>query len=276
MMQIARVVTIGQYINSGSLIHRLDPRAKIIALITLIIVVSLCGTFTALGALAVFGAVLLALSRISPAFIGRTLRFAVLFLLFFYIFQVLFYQPVTPHPHVYWHWWILSVTSEGLLFNALVNTRALLLFYFVNLLMLTTTMVDLTDGVESLLSPLQRLGVPVQETTMVMVIALKFVPIFFSELERLIKARAARGVSVDTGTVIKRALNTAPVLIPLILGGLRRAEALTVAMEARGYHGGRGRSKLRQLRYHGRDVVAEIVLGAMVIGTFYVNIHAPL
>jgi energy-coupling factor transport system permease protein len=175
---------------------------------------------------------------------------------------------------VYWHWWVLSVTREGLYFSALVNTRALMLFYLVSMLMLTTTMVDLTDGIESLLSPLQRIGVPIQETTMVMVVALKFVPIFFAELERLIKARAARGIAIDSGNIIKRALNTAPVLIPLILGGLRRAEALTVAMEARGYHGGKGRTKLRQLRLRAGDVVALLLLAAVCAEVLLVNIRA--
>ena len=274
MMQIARVVTIGQYINSGSLIHRLDPRIKIGALVALIVVVFLSGTFLAIGALALFSIGMLALSRIPLRFIGRNVSVAVLILAFFYIFQVLFYQPPTPHPHVIWRWWVLAVTREGLVFNALINLRALLLFVFVTMLTLTTTMVDLTDGIESLLSPLQYLGIPIQETTLVMVVALKFVPIFFGELERLLKARAARGVAIDAGNVVKRAFNTAPVLIPLILGGLRRAEILTVAMEARGYHGGKGRTKLRQLRYGARDAVAVLVLGAAIIGTLYLNAHA--
>jgi energy-coupling factor transport system permease protein len=276
MMRIARVVTIGQYVNAGSVIHRLDPRLKIVALGVLIVVVSLSSTFTALGALALFGIAVLSLSRISPAFIARNLRFAVLFLLFFYAIQVLFYQPSTPHPHVFWHWWLLSVTREGLIFNALVNLRALFLFYFVTMLMLTTTIVDVTDGVESLLSPLQRIGVPVQETTLVMVVALKFVPIFFGELERLIKARAARGVAIDTGNVVRRALNTAPVLIPLILGGLRRAEALAVAMEARGYQGGKGRTKLRQLRYAWRDLVAFLTLVGVCAEVLILNARASI
>ncbi|HEX9036293.1 MAG TPA: energy-coupling factor transporter transmembrane component T [Ktedonobacterales bacterium] len=271
MMRIARVVTIGQYLNLGSSVHRLDPRIKIVALIALIVGIALSSSFIALGALALFGLFVLALSRVSPGFIARTLRFAVFILLFFYVLQVLLYQPATAHPHVLWRWWILTVTREGLIFNALVNTRALLLFYFVNMLMLTTSMVDLTDGAESLLSPLQLIGIPVQETTLVMVVALKFVPIFFSELERLIKARAARGVAIDTGNVARRALNTAPVLIPLILGGLRRAEALTVALEARGYNGGRGRTKLRKLQFGPRDALAACALGLALAAAVYLN-----
>lgn len=276
MMQGMRVVTIGQYINSGSVIHRLDPRVKIVALVTLIVTIFFCSTFTALAALAMACVFVLALARISPHILFRSLGIALVFLLYFYLFQVLFYQPTTPHPHVYWRWWILSVSREGLVFSAIVNSRVLILFFFVSLMLFTTTVVDLTDAVESLLSPLQRIGVPVQETTMVLVVALKFVPIFFAELGRLIKARAARGVAIDTGNVIQRFLNLAPVLIPLILGGLRRAEALAVAMEARGYHGGRGRTKLRQLRYGARDVVAALFLGVVVIGTLYINLHAAL
>lgn len=274
MMQIARVASAGQYINSGSVIHRLDPRVKVVALVALIIVTSLCSTFTALGLVVAVALVILALSRISPLFIARNMRFVLLFLIYFYILQTLLYEPRVEHPHVYWQWWLLSITREGLLFNALLDARALLIFFFVNLLLLTTTAVDVTDGVESLLAPVQRIGIPAQETTLVMVVALKFVPIFFDELGRLIKARAARGVAVDSGNIFKRALNIVPVIIPLIIGGLRRAETLAVAMEARGYHGGKGRTKLRQLRYGWRDLVAFLLLVGICAEVLLVNARA--
>jgi energy-coupling factor transport system permease protein len=260
MTLLARVAPIGQYITGRSVIHRLDPRIKLTALVMLIVVITLCSSFTALAALVIFALVILALSRISPVVIARNMRFALIFLLYFYVLQTLLYASRIAHPHVYWHWWLLSVTREGLITTALLDARALLIFFLVNLLLLTTTIVDMTDGVESLLSPLKRIGIPVQETTMVMVVALKFVPIFFSELGRLIKARAARGAPIDSGNIFQRALNIVPVIIPLIVGGLRRAETLAVAMEARGYHGGKGRTKLRQLRYAWRDLVAFLVL----------------
>lgn len=274
MMQLARMASVGQYVNTGSIIHRLDPRFKILALVGLLVVVSLCSTFTALGAMALIAVTFLALARVSPAFIARNVAFILIFLIYAYILQVLFYQPSTAHPHVYWHWWLLSVSREGLLFNALVDARALLIFFFVTLLMVTTTIVDVTDGVESLLSPLRRIGVPVQETTLVVVVALKFVPIFIGELERLIKTRAARGAAIDSGNLFKRAFNLVQVLIPFILGGLRRAEALAVAMEARGYHGGKGRTKLRQLRMRPSDVVALLVLAVICAEVIVLNSHA--
>jgi energy-coupling factor transport system permease protein len=276
MMELSRSVALGQYVNSGSVLHRLDPRIKVLGLVALIVVISLASTFTALGALALFGLLALALSRISPRFIAQSLRPAIIFLVVIYVFQVLFYQPAVSHPHTLWSWGPLSVTVEGLLTSALINLRALLLYYFVNLLTFTTSLVDVADGVESLLSPLQRIGLPVNEASMVMVVALKFVPIFISELERLIKARAARGVKIDSGNFITRALNIGPLLIPLILGGFKRAEALTIAMEARGYRGGRGRTKLRRLRFGFRDVIAFIVLCGVCAAATYANIHAPL
>lgn len=276
MMEISRNLTIGQYVNTRSAIHRLDPRVKVGGLIALVIVTSICTTFSALGALVAVAALIQVLSRISWSYVITSMRLVVIVMILFYPLQVVLYQNAGPSPHFYWHWWILNVSREGLAFSALVNLRALLLFYFVNMITLTTTLVDVTDGVEALLSPLQRIGVPVNETTMVMVIALKFVPIFIGELERLIKARAARGVKIDSGNLLQRALNIAPVLIPLIIGGFKRAETLAVAMEARGYHGGRGRTKLRLLRYEGRDLVAVIFLGVAVIGALYINIHAPL
>jgi energy-coupling factor transport system permease protein len=276
MMELSRSVALGQYVNSGSVLHRLDPRIKVLGLVALIVVISLASTFIALGALALFGLLVLALSRISPRFIAQSLRPAIQFLVVIYAFQVLFFQPAASHAHTLWSWGPLSVTVEGLLTSALINLRALLLYYFVNLLTFTTSLVDVADGVESLLSPLQRIGVPVNEASMVMVVALKFVPIFISELERLIKARAARGVKIDSGNFITRALNIGPLLIPLILGGFKRAEALTIAMEARGYRGGRGRTKLRRLRFGVRDVIAFIVLCGVCAGAIYANIHAPL
>jgi energy-coupling factor transport system permease protein len=276
MMELSRNVTIGQYVNSGSVLHRLDPRIKVLGLVALIVVISLASTFTAFGALALLGLFTLALSRISPRFIAESLRPALLFLAIIYIFQVLFYQPSVPHPHTLWSWGPLSVSVEGLLASALINLRALLLYYFVNLLTFTTSLVDVADGVESLLSPLQRIGLPVNEASLVMVVALKFVPIFISELERLIKARAARGVKIDSGNFIQRALNIGPLLVPLILGGFKRAEALTIAMEARGYRGGRGRTKLRRLRLGVRDIVAFITLCGVCAEVLYINIHAPL
>jgi energy-coupling factor transport system permease protein len=260
MTFLARVAPIGQYINTRSVIHRLDPRIKLVALVALIVVTTLCSSFTALAALVIFALFILALSRISPIVIARNMRFAVLFLLYFYVLQTLLYASRVAHPYVYWHWWLLSVTREGLLSTAFLDARALLIFFLVNLLLLTTTVVDVTDGVESLLSPLQRIGIPVQETTLVMVVALKFVPIFFGELGRLIKARTARGVAIDSGNIFQRAFNIVPVIIPLIVGGLRRAETLAVAMEARGYRGGKGRTKLHQLRYGWRDLVAFLLL----------------
>jgi energy-coupling factor transport system permease protein len=276
MMELSRAVTLGQYINSGSVLHRLDPRLKIVGAVALIIVISLASTFAAFGALAVFGLILLALSRISPRFIAASLRPAIVFLAVIYVFQVLFYQPATPHPHTFWSWGPLSVTLEGLLSSALISLRALMLYYFVNLLTFTTSLVDVADGVESLLSPLQRIGIPVNEASLVMVVALKFVPIFISELERLIKARAARGVKLDSGNFITRALNIGPLLVPLILGGFKRAEALTIAMEARGYRGGRGRTKLRRLSFGAQDIAAFIVLCGACAVVIYINIHAPL
>lgn len=275
MMELNRVVTVGQFVSSTSTVHRLDPRIKIVALTAIIIVVSLITNFGAFGVMTLFGLALLAFSHISPRFIAESMRPAVLFLIFIFVFQAFFFPSGAAHPHVLWAWGPLSLTVENLIGSAVISVRALLLYYFVNLLTFTTSLVDLSDGVESLLSPFQRIGLPVNEASLVIVVALKFVPIFVSELERLIKARAARGVQIDSGNFITRTLNLGPLLVPLILGGFKRAETLTVAMEARGYHGGRGRTKLRQLRYGARDVVAVLVLGAALIGGLYANLHAP-
>jgi energy-coupling factor transport system permease protein len=272
MIELARTVTIGQYVGNRSAINRLDPRVKIVGAVLLIAAVSIVGSFTAFAICLVIALLILALSQLSVRFIASSLRPAVIFMLFIFPIEVLFYQfPQGTHPTIYWHWWALSISREGLLFSALISLRVLFLYYFVNMLTFTTSLVDLADGSESLLSPLQRLGLPINEVVMVMVVALKFVPIFVAELERLIKAQTARGVRLDTGNFISRAFKIGPLLVPLFLNGFKRAENLTVAMEARGYRGGKGRTKRRVLRLGWRDYLALPLLLLFCAAAFYVN-----
>lgn len=157
--------------------------------------------------------------------------------------------------------------------------RVLFLYYLVSMLMFSTSLVDLTDGSEALLAPLQKIGVPVNGIVMVLVIAFKFVPIFITEIERLMKAQAARGVRFDQGNFIKRTAKLAPLLIPLFLSGFRRAEVLTTAMEARCYAGGvRGwrRSKRRELRFRRSDMVTMTLVVVVCVLTVAVNLFAPV
>jgi energy-coupling factor transport system permease protein len=175
------------------------------------------------------------------------------------------------------HWWFLVVSWEAIIASAISIVRVLFLYYFVSILMFATSMVDLTDGMEALLSPLQKIGIPVNPFIMVLVIAFKFVPIFVTEVERLIKAQSARGVRFDQGNVFQRTLKLAPLFVPLFVSGFKRAELLSVAMEARCYGNRPGwrRSKRRLLRFERFDAEALTFTIIACIVVVAINIIAP-
>ena len=259
MIELSRNITFGQYVNNSSVLTRLDPRAKLLCALLLIALFSYVSNFTALAVCFLCCIFLQAVSRISVIYVLRGFRLIVIFLGFLYILQVVFYYSPTQHTSLIWQWGIFAVSWEGILRSAVTIIRILLLFYLASMLMFTTSLVDLTDGSEALLSPLQRLGVPVNGMVMVFVIAFKFVPILVTEIERLIKAQAARGASFTQGNVAQRVTRFSSLLIPLFVSAFRRAEALTIAMEARCYAGGvRGwrRSKRRELHFKRFDVLA--------------------
>ena len=271
MIELSRNITFGQYINNGSALTRLDPRTKIIGAVLLITVISFVHHFLAFAICLLFCCILQAYSRISTAYVLRGFKPFLPFLAFIYVMQVVFYYSAAPQ-HVLWHWWLLSISTQGIITSALIMLRVLFLYYLVSMLMFGTSMVDLTDGLEVLLSPLQKLRIPINPFIMVLVIALKFVPIFIGEVERLTKAYAARGVRFDTGNLLQRVKKLAPLLIPLFVSGFKRAESLTIAMEARCYGGRPGwkRSKRRALHFQRSDVVALALLifvSAAIIGT---------
>lgn len=279
MIELSRSITFGQFVNNGSGLTRMDPRMKLLCTILLIVLVSYVGTFAAFGVCLLGCLVLQWASRLPAGYIFRTFQPIVILLVFIFALQVLLYSSPTEHTTLIWHWGIFSLSQEGILHSASAIVRALFLYYLTALLLFTTSLVDLTDGMEALLSPLQKLGLPVNAFIMVLVIAFKFVPILVAEVERLTKAQAARGVRFDSGNFIQRASKIGPLLIPLFLSGFRRAEVLAMAMEARCYGGGRRgwrRSKRRQLHFESFDVVALIFVVALCIVSVLVNIFAPI
>jgi energy-coupling factor transport system permease protein len=277
MIEISRNITLGQYINNGSALTRMDPRTKLFCAALLIVITCfIVNTFAAFAALLLFCIVLQVASHISTPYVLGSFKPFLGFLLFIFCFEVLFYQAPL-HTKQLWQWWIISISWRGILSSVLTIIRVLLLYYLVSMLMFTTSVVDLTDGSEALLSPLQKVGVPVNPFIMVLVIAFKFVPIFINEIERLIKAQSARGVRFDQGNFIGRAQKIAPLLIPLFVSGFKRAETLSVAMEARCYGGRPGwrRSKRRELHFERFDaLVLGITLVTCVVAVI-VNILAP-
>lgn len=278
MIELSRNVSFGQYVNNGSALMRMDPRAKLLCTIALIALVSYVGSFLAL-ALCLLGCFYLQqAAHISLTYILRSFRPIVVILVFIYLVQVILYVSPTQHTTLIWQWGIFSLSWEGMLHSATATLRALFLYYLTSMLLFTTSLVDLTDGMEALLSPLQKLRVPVNAFVMVLVIGFKFVPIFVAEAERLMKAQAARGVRFDKGNFIQRAFKIGPLLIPLFVSGYRRAEILSIAMEARCYGGGsRGwrRSKRRELRFKRYDALAMVLVVAFCVVTIAVNVVAP-
>lgn len=259
MIELSRDITFGQYVNNGSVLTRLDPRTKQLGAMLLIVLVSFVHQFVAFALCLLFCIVIQRASRLALLYVLRGYRPFLGFLALITIFQILFYYaPPGLHQTVYWQWWILSISREGILNSLLIIIRIFLLYYIVTMLMFTTSLVDLTDGAEALLSPLQKLGLPVNAFIMVLVVALKFVPIFITEIERLIKAQSARGVRFDQGNMLQRTMKLAPLLIPLFISAFKRAEVLSTAMEARcfGNRPGWRRSKRRVLRFARNDFLA--------------------
>jgi energy-coupling factor transport system permease protein len=186
----------------------------------------------------------------------RGSRLFVAFLVFILAFQVLFYPGEVPESDYLWHWGILSVSTEGFYTAGILALRVIVLYYVTTMLMLTTSLVDLTNGLELILGPLQRLRVPVNELVLVFVIAIKIVPVFIEEMERLARAQTARGVPFDEGGAITRARRIGRLLVPIFISGFARADTLTIAMNTRSYRGGRYRTKLRQLHTRPSDWLA--------------------
>lgn len=255
-------IAIGQYLHTGSAVHCLDPRTKLWATLVLMASVFLTRSVPFHLFLALFLGIVLILSRIPPRLMGRNLRsFLWLFLITFGLHALTTPgEPLSPFPV-----WKINVTYQGLENGALFSLRLGLLIVTAALLMLTTSPMELTDGLERLLSPLRRLGFPVQELAMMMVITLRFIPLFFEEAERLRKAQLARGARFG-GHPVRRARSLVALMVPLFLLALRRADELALAMEARCYQGEKGRTSFNQLHLRLGDYLTICIVGIIGCG----------
>ncbi|MFN5059551.1 MAG: energy-coupling factor transporter transmembrane component T family protein [Chloroflexota bacterium] len=265
-LEFSRNITFGQYIDTPSLVHRLDPRFKITAIVIMMISIFLTRGFLSIAPLVVLSILIQLTSRIPVGFTLRGYSLLVRTMLFFIPFQILFYR-IQPGMEVtyYWQWWIVSITKEGIINGLYIFTRVIVLYHMMNMLMFTTTMIDLSDAVELMLEPLKRIKFPINELVMTMTVALKFVPLLITELERLIRAQMARGVRFDQGNAIQRAKHLGTVLIPLFVNALSRAEVLIVAMNARCYRGGAGRTKRRTMHAHARDRIMLVIVAVLAV-----------
>ena len=268
-IELSRNLTFGQYLDLGSPVHRLDPRAKLLGVGALMTAVLITRSFGGVAVMVLAAAVILRFSRVPLGYLLRGMRPLVYTMLVIALFQLLFY-PATAEQAL-WRWGLISLSWAGAAQALLTFCRVVLLYFLVNTLMFVTSLMDLADGTEILLDPLKRLRVPVNELVMTMVVALKFVPLLVAELERLIKAQSARGVRFDQGGPLVRARRLGAVLVPLFVNALARAEVLTTAMNARCYRGGQGRSKRRVLTFRRADLVALLVALAFAAATVVVS-----
>jgi len=264
-----RDITIGQYYPADSIIHRLDPRVKLFG--TLIYVISLFtfGNFAGFLITGAFLATIITLSKIPFGYIVKGLRSVIMIMLFAILFNVLF----ATGEHVLWKYGIFTITIEGIRKSLFLAIRLVLLILGTSLMTFTTTPNQLTDGLEKGLAPLNKIKVPVHEIAMMMSIALRFIPILLEELDKIMKAQMARGADFESGNLIQRAKALIPILIPLFVSAFRRANDLAMAMEARCYRGGEGRTKMKPLKYKRIDIISYcllmIYLGVtIVIGKF--------
>lgn len=247
-------ITIGQYIPGDTPIHNLDPRIKIIITFVFITLLFLVGNyFSYLYILAFMGMVLI-LSRISPKFIIKGLKPLIIIIALTVVLNVFMTQG-----EVLYKIWGLTITREGLYQAGFMGLRLIFLITGASFLTLTTSPIALTDGIEKLLNPLKKVGVPAHELAMMMTIALRFIPTLLEETDKIMKAQMARGADFETGNIINRAKAMVPLLVPLFISAFRRADELALAMEARCYRGGEHRTRMKILKLEFRDYSALII-----------------
>ena len=265
-MALLRDMTLGQYIPGESFVHRLDPRTKIIVTMLLIILLFLVETFQGYGLIALFIGGLILLARLSPRFVLRGIRPMLVIILFTLVLHVFLSEG-----EIIGQLGPLKVTKEGLFKGGMMVTRLLLLIIGASLLTLTTSPIALTDGIEAILSPGKRFGLPAHELAMMMTIALRFIPTLLEEMDKITKAQMARGADFETGNIVQRAKSLLPLRVPLFVSAFRRADELAVAMEARCYRGGEGRTKMKQLLFTGRDyaVISLTLTFAVIVGSLF-------
>ena len=248
-------ITIGQYFPGESVIHRLDPRFKIVITIIYIVMLFTGSTAICLGIGAVYTFMAIALSRIPLKMFWKSVKPLLPFLLITAVINLMLVRT----GDVLWSWKALKVTEDGLNISAFMIVRICLLIMGTSILTYTTSPITLTDAIERLLSPLKKLRFPVHELAMMMSIALRFIPTLIEETDKIISAQKARGAEIDSGSFISRAKNLISILVPLFISAFRRADELATAMECRCYHGGEGRTRLRQMKSAPRDYAALFV-----------------
>lgn len=265
-----RDITLGQYYPEQSVIHRLDARTKILGTLLYIIEIFLVNSFAGFGLVILALGVLIGISRVPVRFIFKGLKAVVFIILLTFVLNLFMFDGT-----VLWQWKFLTITYEGLYRSCFMALRLILLIIGTSMLTLTTKPMELTDGLEKLLKPFNRFGLPSHEIALMMSIALRFIPTLLEETDKIMKAQQARGADFESGNLIQRVKNMIPILIPLFVGSFRIAQDLALAMEARCYHGGVGRTRMKEIVFSRRDGVAGVLL-AVFLGIVIASRWMPL
>lgn len=256
---------IGQYVPGNSLVHRLDPRTKITIIFFFVFIVFFANTVVSYGILTLFALLAMIITKIPIRYIMKGLTPVWFLIAFTFILHLI----VTKEGTVLFEIIRFKVYSGGVLQGFAISLRFFLLILITSLLTLTTTPIEITDAIEDMLAPLKKVKFPVHELALMMSISLRFIPTLMQETEKISKAQASRGVDFKTGPMKERIKAVVPLLVPLFVSAFKRAEELAMAMEARGYRGGEGRTKLRELKIEKRDVIVYLLFLIVIVGLFF-------
>lgn len=257
-------ITIGQYVPGESFIHKLDPRIKILLSMIYIIDLFLVNSFKGYIFIIGFTLVAIIISKVPFSYIYKGLKPIFILLLITALLNI-FMTGGAQGEVPLWQWKFLRVYKQGLVLAVFMIIRLVFLIIGTSLLTLTTSPIELTDGLEKLLNPFKKIGLPAHELAMMMTIALRFIPTLMDETDKIMKAQMARGADFETGNLFSRAKNLIPLLVPLFISSFRRADELAMAMEARCYRGGDGRTRMKILKLENRDFIAVTIIILLVV-----------
>ncbi|MFE4814000.1 MULTISPECIES: energy-coupling factor transporter transmembrane protein EcfT [Bacillaceae] len=255
---------IGRYVPANSLMHKMDPRAKLLLVFLFVCVVFLANNVVSYGLLAVFTILLISLSKIPLRYLYNGLKPIFFLIVFTFLLHILF----TKEGELLFEYGWFEIYEGGLIQGFFISVRFTLLILVTSLLTLTTSPISITDGMEELLGPLKKWKMPVHELALMMSIALRFIPTLMEETEKIMKAQTARGVDFSSGPIKDRVKSIVPLLVPLFVSSFKRAEELATAMESRGYRGGEGRTKYRQLDWKTSDSLLMVSIGVLTVMLF--------
>lgn len=268
MLSFMRSLTLGHYLPGNSFLHWLDPRVKLVSLLILIAALFLIKTFWGFTIFAAFILFIFISSRLPWRYFIRGLKPILFIITLTLVLHFLF----TKGGRVYWRWGVLTVEEAGVYLGTFMALRLVLLVITTLLITLTTSPLAFADGIEYLLRPFRRIGIPGHEIAMMMTIALRFIPTLMEESDKIRKAQMARGADFETGNIFRRARNMVPLLVPLFVSAFRRADELAIAMEARCYRGGENRSKMRELKTRPLDYCGLITVAGLVLLIFITGV----